>query len=236
LVKNVKKKIERFNRKFKSKGGIAKFRKMVERLDTLQQIGDHFGFSRQNAWQLYNDLYEEPFSQIRNRRTFLTMERRTNTLEGKLELYQRGGSAWRRIFYTKVVKAEGTKKGLDVRLIGNTSSYVGLRIDGHKVIVSGTKTKRVFYNTKGREPQVYFRFHISPRECDFYVFVLDQGRGDYLFYIISQEKIKGLRGVNLKANYDVHLPPGSSGKLPYNLGKSKYRDHLEAWDVFKTPK
>ena len=236
MVKDVKKKIERFDRKFKSKGGIAKFRKMVEKLETLQQIGNHFGFSRQNAWQLYNDLYEEPFSTIRNKRTFLTMERRTNTLEGKLELYRKGGSAWRRIFYTRVVQAEATKRGLDVKLIGNTSSYVGLWINGYRVIVSGTKTRRVFYNTKGREPQIYFRFHISPRKCDFYIFVLDEGRGGYLFYIIPQERIKGLRGVNLKANYDVQLPPGSSGKLPYNLGKSKYREYLGAWEVFKVPK
>ena len=236
MVKNVKKKIERFNRKFKSKGGIAQFRKMVERRNTLQQIGNHFGFSRQNAWQLYNDLYDEPYSKIRKERTTLAIERRTNTLEGKLELYRKGGSAWRRIFYTKVVKEEAMQRGLEVKLIGNTSSYVGLYINGYRVIVSGTKTKRVFYNTKGREPQIYYRFHVSPRECDFYVFVLDRGRKDYLFYIIPREKIEGLRGVNLKANYDVQLPPGSSGRPPYNLGKSKYKEHLGAWDVFTPPK
>jgi hypothetical protein len=236
VVKDIKKKVERFNRKFKSKGGIAQFKKMVERLDTLQKIGNHFGFSRQNAWQLYNELYQEPFGTIREKRTFLNMERRTNTLEGKLELYHKGGSAWRRVFYTEVVKTEAIKRGLEVKLIGNTSSYVALLIEGHKAIVSGTKTKRVYYNTKGRDPQIYFRFHVSPRECDFYVFVLDMKKGAYLFYIIPQEKIKGLRGVNLKANYEVNLPPGFSGKLPYNLGKSKYRAHLGGWDAFKTPK
>ncbi len=236
MVKNVKKKIERFNRKFKSKGGIAKFRRMVERLDTLQEIGDHFGFSRQNAWQLYNDLYREPFSKIRQKRTLLNMERRTNSLEGKLELYHKGGSAWRRIFYTQVVKTEAMKRELEVELIGNTSSYVSLLINAHKVIVSGTKTKRVFYNTKGRDPQVYYRFHVSPRECDFYVFVLDRGRGTYLFYMIPQKEIKGLRGVNLKANYEIHPRPAPTDKLPYNLGKSKYKQYLGAWDVFKNLK
>ncbi len=53
---------EKFERKFTEKYGkdaISVFQRMVDRQATFQEIGDHFGFTREYARQVYQKLYPQ---------------------------------------------------------------------------------------------------------------------------------------------------------------------------------
>jgi hypothetical protein len=50
-------------------GAIETFKRMVEAPgNSLSDVARHFGFSRQNAWQVYKKIYNRPYTEVHQRK------------------------------------------------------------------------------------------------------------------------------------------------------------------------
>jgi len=66
------KKADGFQRRFERRhglGAVETFKRMIENPDTsLSDVARHFGFSRQNAWQVYTKIFKRPYTQAHERK------------------------------------------------------------------------------------------------------------------------------------------------------------------------
>ncbi len=229
-------KIARFDEKYRHKGGFVKFKSMVDNLSTLEQIGDHFGFSRQNTAGLYRSFFGEPYNKVqfkRKAKRAKEAKRRSTDLDARLEEYNNLGKerSAKKTFYTKIVKDRAEKLGLPVDLSAKRNSAVKMTLNGKSVNISGTNTETIYHIPRKRRPSIYYRFAITSRPVDFCIFVLDLGEeeGDerYTFYIIPFEEIKHLTLITLKDRYSDYRRK-RNGDPP-----SKYAQYRNAWHLLK---
>ena len=239
---SIQKKIERLDQKYKDKGGFTKFQQMVEGKGTLAQIGKHFGFSRQNAAGLYEALFNAHYSQIqRARRTEVQakIQAEMSDLDWRMTAYRSAGRqrSMKKIRYIKIVREEAERRGFPVRILATRQSLVRVYINGYLCNISGTATKTIYHVPRRKEPTVYYRFAITTRPCDYCIFVLELGQGQYTYFIIPHEVVAGLTLVTLKDYRGERrtLPRGLGG-LAYLLPLSKYQPYQEAWQFLMKPR
>ena len=227
-----KKKIERFDRKYRDKGGFKKFVEMVENLATLEEIGRHFGFSRQNTAGLYRSFFGKGYSEIQAKRRELRQKQRYNTLEELDELIEELKSrgklrSAKKVQYIKLVKKVAEEMGYDVQIVRKRSGALDVTINGYKCTISGTQTQTVYHIPRGHPPSVYFRFAVPTKPTDFCIFVIDVG-GKYTYHIIPYDLIKGLSLITLKEKYE--RKEGARGSK-----SSKYAIYRNRWDLLAKP-
>jgi len=229
-------KIARFDEKYRHKGGFAKFKQMVDELRTLEEIGAHFGFSRQNTAGLYRSFFGEPYNKIQMKRKdkrAREARRRSTDLTARLKEYKKQGKerSAKKTFYTKVVKDKAEQLGYNVELIAKRNSAVKMKINENMVNISGTNTETIYHIPRKRRPSIYYRFAITSRPVDYCIFVLDlgeeEGNDRYTYYIIPFEEIKHLTLITLKDRYSDYRRK-RSGEPP-----SKYAKYRNAWQLLK---
>ncbi len=229
-------KIARFDEKYRHKGGFTKFKEMVDDLATLEKIGNHFGFSRQNTAGLYRSFYGEPYNKVQaKRKAKRTKEakRRSTDLDARLKEYNKLGKerSVKKTFYTKVVKERAEQLGIEVKLTSKRNSAVKMTLNGKSVNISGTNTETIYHIPRKRRPSIYYRFAITSRPVDFCIFVLDlgpeEGEDRYTFYIIPFKEIEHLTLITLKDRYSNYRRK-RNGEPP-----SKYAKYRNAWHLLK---
>jgi len=229
-------KIARFDEKYRHKGGFDKFKELVDGLATLEEIGEHFGFSRQNTAGLYRSFFGEPYNKVqhkRKNRKAKEAKRRSTDLEARLDEYNKLGKerSAKKTFYTKIVKEYADKLGIESDLNAKRNSSVKMVLNGMTVNISGTNTETIYHIPRKRRPSIYYRFAITNRPVDFCIFVLDLGEEEeeerYTFYIIPFEEIKDLTLITLKDRYSDYRKK-RNGDPP-----SKYAKYRNAWHQFK---
>lgn len=230
---SVEKKIERFDRKYRDKGGYKKFLEMVANLATLDQIGKHFGFSRQNAAGLYKSFFSEGYGDIHRKRRIRRQMDMLNTccniddIQSKLEKRGKMRSA-RKATYIRLVQKIGESLKYNVFIRRKRSGALEVFINGYRCAVSGSKTQTVYHIPQNHPPSVYYRFAVPSKKVDYCIFVLEL-EDHYTFYIIPFEEIKHLTLITLKDNYEREK--GRRGNT-----SSKYAIYRNRWDSMKKPK
>lgn len=222
-------KIKRFDEKYEDKGGFAKFQDMIDNLATLEEIGNHFGFSRQNAAGLFHSFFGEGYNKVqkmRKKKREKKRQKKATNLEIRQKEYIKEGKerSARKIHYTKVVKQRAEELGLPVDLKANRNSSIKVFINGYSVNISGTDTETIYHIPKKRRPSIYYRFAITSREVDYCIFVLDLEDGDFTFYIIPYDEIKHLTLITLKDRYSDYRRSEDTNRPP-----SKYSQYRNAW-------
>ncbi|MCK5833331.1 hypothetical protein KAH81_06635 [bacterium] len=229
-------KIARFDEKYRHKGGFEKFKDMVDNLSTLEEIGDHFGFSRQNTAGLYRSFFGEQYNKVQYKRKYKKAKEariRSTDLDARLDEYNKLGKerSAKKTFYTKVVKDKAEKLGITAELDAKRNSAVRMILNGNSVNISGTNTETIYHIPRKRRPSIYYRFAITSRSVDFCIFVLDLGEeeGDerYTFYIIPFKEIENLTLITLKDRYSDYRRK-RNGDPP-----SKYAKYRNAWHLLK---
>lgn len=230
---NIDKKIERFNQKYKDKGGYAQLLKMIEGLATLDQIGKHFGFSRQNSAGIYKSFFDKNYGEIQKRRRLRRQMDMLNTCcdlgetQKFLEDMKKFRSA-KKIGYIRLVKKVAEDHGHNVVLKRKRSGALEVFINGYKCSISGSETQTIYHYPQNHPPSVYYRFAISTKNVDFCIFVLEL-KDHYTLYIIPYEKIRHLTLITLKDNYQREK--GRRGNT-----SSKYAIYKNRWDLLAKPK
>jgi len=227
------KKIERFEKKYKKKGGFAKFENMVAELATLEEIGHYFGFSRQNTAGLYKSFFGGGYGAVQiERREKLRKEQYKNfedleELQKKLIEKGKYRSA-RKIGYIMNVKRTCEEKGYDIQILRKRSGALDVFINDYKCTISGTKTQTVYHIPKGHPPSVYFRFAVPLKPTDFCIFIIEKD-DTTVFHIIPFEMIQHLTLITLKEKYG-HVK-GTRGNT-----SSKYATFRNRWELLAFPK
>ncbi len=230
---SLERKIERFDRKYKDKGGFAKFKEMVENLATLEEIGRHFGFSRQNTAGLYRSFFGRPYKEIQIKRRLkreaemFSLPLDLDKLQKKMAEEGRHRTA-KKIGYIKLVKKVAEDLGYEVKILRKRSGALVVFINGHKCAVSGTNTKTIYHYPKNHPPSVYYRFAVPSKKVDFCIFVIEL-EDHYTFYVIPYEKIKHLSLITLRDSYE--WVEGKRG-----IPTSKYAQYRNRFDLLKEPK
>ncbi len=229
-------KISRFDEKYRHKGGFNKFTSMVKELNTLEEIGRHFGFSRQNTAGLYMSFFADSYNEIQSKRKdkrAKEAQRRNADLDARLVEYEKLGKerSAKKTFYTKIVKEKCESIGLSVDLLAKRDSAVRMKINGNLVNISGTNTETIYHIPRKRRPSIYYRFAVTNRPVNFCIYVLDLGPDDdeerYTYYIIPFKDIEGLTLITLKDRYSDYRRK-RSGEPP-----SKYAKYRNAWHLLK---
>lgn len=232
-------KIARFDEKYRHKGGYAKFKEMVDNLCTLEEIGNHFGYSRQNTAGLYRSFFGESYNKVQSKRKdrkIKEIKKKSTDLNARLDEYKKLGKerSAKKTYYTKIVKDYAEKLGISVELLAKRNSSVRMKLNNFLVNISGTNTETIYHIPRKRRPSIYYRFAITNRPVDFCIFVLDLGEEEaderYTFYIIPYEEIKHLTLITLKDTYSDYRRK-KSGEPP-----SKYARYRNGWYQLLTPK
>ncbi len=232
-------KIARFDEKYKEIGGFKKFEEMVKNLCTLEEIGSHFGFSRQNTAGLYRSFFGEPYSKIQSKRKdkrAKEIRKRSTDLSARLKEYEKLGKdrSAKKTYYTKIIKDKAESLGMETELVANRNSAVKILVNGYSVNISGTNTETIYHIPRKRRPSIYYRFAITSKPVDFCIFVLDLGEEEegerYTYYIIPFEMIKHLTLITLKDRYSDYRRK-KNGDPP-----SKYAQFRNAWHQLEKPK
>jgi hypothetical protein len=232
-------KIARFDEKYKDLGGFKKFEEMVKGLSTLEEIGQHFGFSRQNTAGLYRSFFGEPYNKIQSKRKdkrAKEIKRRSTDLGARFKEYEKLGKerSAQKTYYTRIIKEKAEKLGMEVELIANRNSAVKMRINDSFVNISGTNTETIYHIPRKRRPSIYYRFAITSKPVDYCIFVLDLGEEEdeerYTYYIIPYEMIKHLTLITLKDRYSDYRRK-KNGDPP-----SKYAQFRNAWHLLQKSK
>ena len=227
------KKIERFDKKYKDKGGFKKFKEMVENLATLEEIGKHFGFSRQNTAGLFRSFFDKGYSVIQKKRQLTKKLEQLKIccdlkeLEKQL-LEKNKPSSAKKVAYIAVVKELAEKMGYRVCIRRKRSGALEVFINGHKCAISGTSTQTIYHIPKNHPPSIYYRFAVPAKPVDYCIFILDYD-GTHTFYIIPHDEIKHLSLITLKTDY--HREKGRRGNT-----SSKYAVFKNRWDLLAKAK
>ncbi len=226
------KKVKRFDEKYKDKGGYAKFVELIENFATLDEIGKHFGFSRQNAAGLYKSFFNRGYSEVhRKRRIKKQMELMSeccdlDKIQKELERIGKHRSA-KKVGYIKIVKKIAESLGYDVKIRRKRSGALEVFINGHKCTVSGSNTQTIYHIPQNHPPSVYYRYAIPSQKTDFCIFVLEL-EDHHTIYIIPYEKIKHRTLIKLKESYEK--VKGRRGNT-----SSKYAIYRNNWKILREP-
>ncbi|MCD6098896.1 hypothetical protein J7K18_08450 [bacterium] len=217
---DLEQKISRFDKKYRSKGGFKKFKEMVNNLETLEAIGRHFGFSRQNAEMLYRSFFGGSYSDVARARRMRKLASGVFDIESELIrcLLEGKKRSYKRLSYVNFVVERLRLRSFSVSFLSGGSSFVDVYVNGKLVHIAGSASCTVYHFPRGRQPSYYYRFAVPRRECDFCVFVLDDPKHNFPVYIIPYEEIKGLSLLTLRSNYQRN---------------SKYKRYLEAWELLR---
>ena len=228
-----KKKIERFDRKYRDKGGFKKFMEMVENLATLEEIGKHFGYSRQNTAGLYRSFFNEGYGKIQKLRRQRKLQEQFKTYEDlqnlidKLNAKKKFRSA-KKVKYIMLVKKICEEMGYDVQIRRKRSGALEVFINDYKCTISGTRTQTIYHIPRTHPPSVYFRFAVPSKPTDFCIFIIEVDKS-YIYHIIPYEEIKHLTLITLKESY-VRTIKTRGNK------SSKYAIYRNRWDLLAKPK
>ncbi|MBN2541411.1 hypothetical protein JXI42_00940 [bacterium] len=228
---------ERFEQKYKDKGGFAKFKQMINNLKTLEEIGEHFGFSRQNAAGLFYSFFGRAYGHVQEKRRVRKHEKtlkKYTDIDKRIKDYRDDGKkrSWKKMFYTKKVINAAKREGLKVDVEPLLSGRLKVFINGYYVNIAGTDTQTIYHIPKKRKPSVYYRFAIPEGHYDFSIFVLNLKGDKFTYYIIPYDMIKHLTLITLKDRYIPYRKKAEGrGALP-----SKYAPFRNAWNLLKTPK
>lgn len=229
---SLEKKIERFNEKYKDKGGFDKFMELVNDLATLDKIGKYFGFSRQNAAGLYKSFFNKKYGEIQRKRRIKKHKEMLETCcdldEIKSQLVAQGKKrSARKVGYIKLVKRIAESLKYDVLIRQKRSGALEIFINGYKCSVSGSSTQTIYHYPQNHPPSVYYRFAVPTRAVDYCIFLLEL-EDHFTFYIIPYDKIKHLTLITLKDKYEREK--GRRGNT-----SSKYAAYQNRWELLKKP-
>jgi hypothetical protein len=198
----------RFFRRFErtyGAGAIARFRRIVEDPDgSLSDAGRHFGFSRENARQVYKKIYGRPYTQVHLQKA---RERRKRRVEEKKRASLRLQTllAIRKRLESMHMDAKMVYRGNAFQVLAD-GCLLGLRLSVRHFMVGGKR---------------YCRFNISRslagNDWDFYICVFRSKKGP-IHYIIPSEFMP-------KSGFSVALDAAE--------GESKYTAYKEAWHLVK---
>mgnify|MGYP001271523435 CR=1 FL=1 len=223
------KKIHRFNKKYENKGGFSKFSEMVNNFATLEDIGEHFGFSRQNAALLFKSFYQEDYNDIRKQRYSKREMENNKNIDNLDDLYDyfieaKKENSARKIYYTKIVKKRAEELGLNVEVYSKKNAPIRIKINGFDVSITGTSTKTTYHQPQKRSATVYYRFAVTSKKVDYCIFVIDAGDNNYVFFVIPYTEISHLSLITLKDTYHKNNHPIN---FPKNM--SKYAKYKNKW-------
>lgn len=215
---DVEQKINRFDRKYRSKGGFRKFKEMVNNLETLEAIGRHFGFSRQNAEILYRSFFGGMYSDVARARRMRNLASGVFDIESELIrcLSEGRKRSYKRLSYVNFVVEKLRLHSFSVRFLSGGSSFVDIYVNGKRVHIAGSASRTIYHFPRGRQPSYYYRFAVPKNECDFCIFVLDDPKHNFPVYVIPYGKIKEISLLTLRSSYRRN---------------SKYKKYLEAWEL-----
>ena len=229
---NIEKKTERFNQKYRDKGGHAKFLEMVENLATLDQLGKHFGFSRQNAAGLFKSFFNKGYGDVHKKRRIkrqidqLSSSCDLDDIQNKLGERGKERSA-KKVGYVKLVRKIAESRGYTMLIRRKRSGALEVYVNGYKCTISGSETQTIYHIPQGFPPSIYYRYAIPSKRNDFCIFVLEL-KDHYTFYVIPFDLIKHLTLITLKDNYERQK--GRRGNT-----SSKYAIYRNNWDLLKEP-
>ncbi len=228
-----RKKIERFDFKYGDLGGFAKFKEMVENLCTLEEIGQHFGFSRQNTAGLYRSFFGSGYGKVqhmRKDRTRVDLYRNVDELAELREKFAAHGKvrSCRKIDNIIMVKRICEELNYKVQIERKRSGSLELYINDYHCSIAGTETQTVYHIPRDLPPSVYYRFAIPLKETDFCIFIIEHEEQN-TYHIIPFNLIQHLTLITLKDSYGQ--PKGKRGN-----SSSKYAVFLNRWDLLAFPK
>jgi len=227
------KKIERFDRRYKDKGGYAKLVEMIETLATLEMIGKYFDFSRQNAAVIYKSFFGKGYTEIHTKRRIKKQLQVLDTsgdiddLQSRLNDKNKLRSA-NKVGYIKLTKKVAEKLGYDVLVRHKRSGALEVFINGYKCAISGSRTQTIYHIPQAYPPSIYYRFAVPSKAVDFCIFVLEL-EDHYTFYIIPHERIIHLTLITLKDTYAREKGRRGNTSNKYSMFRNK-------WDQFKEVK
>jgi hypothetical protein len=196
-----------FHRRFERSYGVGSletFKKLIERPDnSLTDVGEHFGFTREYARHVYKKIYGRPYTEAYRRKRVLKQKKR---LAEKRNNSKRTGALMK-------VGEKMESLGLPHKIIYTGNSYT-IFTNGYKVgfRISSTPT---LINKKE-----YFRINntMRPNEpIDYVVCVCRKGAKDTHFIIPSDTMPKAL----------IALQPDATRE------QSKYAQFKEAWHLLE---
>ncbi len=225
-------KIERFEQKYRGKGGFEKFKSMVENLSTLEEIGQYFGFSRQNTAGLFRSFFSKGYNILQQkrqlRRKIEQLKNCCDLVELEQKLYNKGKiRSSKKVAYIRQIKDLSEKMGYDVRIRRKRSGALDVFINGHFCAISGTDTQTIYHIPKNHPPSVYYRFAVPSKSVDYCVFILDV-ENNQTFYLIPHDRIHHLSLITLKTSYEREK--GRRGNT-----SSKYAIYRNRWDLLAKP-
>ena len=173
-----------FSRRFENtygRGAVEKFKRLIEDPgNSLADVGNCFGFSRQNAWLVFKKIYGCPYTE--------TYKRKAAIIKQKNHAPQRKSKSLDR---TVKVKEKMESIGLSSHITKKKYGYMILT-NGYKLALRSTSKPR----KKGRKQY----FHISTKsstifDCDFFI-CLCQLPEKTTYYVIPSDAMPA-SGVSL---------------------------------------
>lgn len=164
---------------------ISRFKTIIEDpSSSLADVGRHFGFSRENARQIYKKIYGRPYTKT-DKKKMLIRRVKADSLK-----FSSG-----RLIHFKKVKDKLTNIGLDPKIQNKARSHFLLTKNGLKVGVINTSNLIDVGNKK--------YFHVNQvrklREgCDFFILAC-RNNGNKTYYIIPN-KVMPKKGTMIQAS------------------------------------
>lgn len=183
-------------------GAVRIFKRIIEdSSSSLADVGRHFGFTRENARQIYKKIYRSPYTEAYKKKILL---RRLKVDSLKLSSS--------RFMHLKKVKDQITKMGLDPTILIEAKSHV--------LVTNNNLRIAVMYSSKPLQIGIkkYFYVNVINKQrqgCDFFILsYLDNGNSAY--YIIPNE---------------IMPKKGSMIPVSSNNTNSKYSRFEGAWHL-----
>ena len=180
---------------------------------TLQDVGDFFGFTRENTRLIFRKIYGFPYSLLYARKLDFQKKVRESLSSKRL-------SHSRRFLYEHLILMEAKRHGLDCSY--HPKDYPGeLRING-KSIGPRIAVKKV--RLKAESDAEYYRCSGKKILYDFFICVCHHEK-EFIYYVIPGDFLpKG--GAYLPAESQKQAASVSTSRR-----HSKYLPYLEAWQL-----
>ncbi len=200
-LKKARASLRRFEKRYGS-NAIGKFKIIIENPSlSLADVGRHFGFTRENARQIYRKIYGRPYAETYKKK-ILTRREKADSLK-----FSSG-----RLIHLKKIKDKLTNIGLDPKIQNKARSHFLLTKNGLRVGVINTS------NLVQVGDKIYFqvnRVSKQKQDCDFFI-IACLNNGNKHYYVIPN-KVMPKKGTMI---------PASSNNA--NIKYSQFRD---AWHL-----
>ena len=193
--------LKRFEERY-GPGSVKRFKYIIEdSSSSLADVGRHFGFTRENARQIYKKIYRSPYTEAYKKKLLL---RRLQTDALKFSS--------NRLMHLKNVKDKITNMGLDPKILIEAKARV--------LVTNNDLRVKVLHSSKLR--------HIGNKKY-LYVSVLSKYKQDYDFFILSYLD-KGDNGYYIIPNEHMPKE-GTMIAVSSNNTVGKYKRFKDAWHL-----